>query len=143
MLAALLNLGFAGGGVYVPPVTPPVTETPTGGIWARYRDEQEVRRRRIAMGIIPDDEPAREAIIEAASKPTATIARRQLRQIAETETRLAELDRLLSAVLEAQKLEDERAYQAMLAELQAVQAMKAQFTHNQNAMAVIVMLGLL
>jgi len=143
MLAALLNLGFAGGGVYVPPE--PTAETFTGGFlaWKQFRDEREVRQRRIAMGILPPDEPEREAIIEAATQPTPTLAKRYLRQIAEGEARLAELDALLEDVLIAQRIAEEQAYQALLEELRLTQAEAATFVRNQNAMATLVMLGLL
>jgi hypothetical protein len=124
-------------------VTPPVTPTvrPTGG-WTspRYRTEKEVRDERIARGIIPPDEPEIQTIVEASKAPSPTLAKRRLRELVEGHIRLAELERMLAEVIQAQQIADEFAYQSMLQDLQRTQH---QLTNLNNRNAVLIMLGLL
>jgi hypothetical protein len=130
-----------GDGLYVPP---PATETPSGGggIYprTRYRTDKEIRDERIARGILPPDEPEYDAIIEASRQPIPTLAKRRLRELVEGHIRLAELDRMLAEVIQAQQIADEFAYQAMLQELRQAQN---QLTNLNNRNAVLIMLGLL
>jgi hypothetical protein len=130
-----------GDGVYVPP--PDVTARPTGG-WdysrSRPRTDKEVRDERIARGIIPPDEPEIQTIVEASKAPSPTLAKRRLRELVEGHIRLAELDRMLSEVIQAQQIADEFAYQDMQRELQREQR---QLTNLNNRNAVLIMLGLL
>jgi len=133
--------GFWYEGAVTPPVTP--TVTPTGG-WSapreRYRTDKEVRDERIARGIIPPDEPEIQTIVEASKAPSPTLAKRRLRELVEGHIRLAELDRMLAEVIQAQQIADEFAYQAMLQELRQAQN---QLTNLNNRNAVLIMLGLL
>ena len=130
-------------GAVTPPVTPPVT--PTGG-WGgpreRYRTEKEVRDERIARGIIPPDEPEIQTIVEASKAPSPTLAKRRLRELVEGHIRLAELDRMLAEVIQAQQIADEFAYQAMLHDLARSQ-MELTNIRNRDAFAVLTMLGML
>jgi hypothetical protein len=126
------------------PVIPPATPTvrPTGGSIprVRYRTDKEVRDERIARGIIPPDEPEIQTIVEASKAPSPTLAKRRLRELVEGHIRLAELDRMLSEVIQAQQIADEFAYQDMQRELQREQR---QLTNLNNRNAVLIMLGLL
>ncbi len=130
-----------GDGVYVPP---PATETPSGGggIYprTRYRTDKEIRDERIARGIIPPDEPEIHTIVEASKAPSPTLAKRRLRELVEGHIRLAELERMLAEVIQAQQIADEFAYQSMLQDLQRTQR---QLTNLNNRNAVLIMLGLL
>lgn len=122
-----------------------VADSPSGGflsVYARTRTEEEVRQERIARGIIPPDEPDAETIIEAAKQPVAVLARRQLRARVALE-RQAELEALLNQVLAAQQAAREAYFDQLIAELQQVQLDAESFNRNQNASAVLVMLGML
>jgi hypothetical protein len=118
------------------------TGRPIGGSLpqVRYRTEKEVRDERIARGIIPPDEPEIQTIVEASKAPSPTLAKRRLRELVEGHIRLAELDRMLAEVIQAQQIADEFAYQAMLQDLQQAQN---QLTNLNNRNAVLIMLGLL
>lgn len=127
-------------GVVAPPVVTPVSGG--GGYYAyqRYRDEKEIRQERIALGIIPPDEPESSIVIEASKQFTPALAKRKLRQLAEGHARLAELDRLLGEIIQAQQIADEFAYQDMLMQLGRANR-ELQTINNQTA--IFVMLGLL
>ena len=140
MLAWLVNLGFAGGGVVSPPASTARNTGGWGSVYSRYRDEKEIRQERVARGIIPPDEPDATILVESSKQPTPTLAKRRLRELAEGHMRLAELDRLLAEVIQAQQIADEFAYQDMLRDLQQAQ-MNLRSMNNQTA--IIVMLGLL
>jgi len=118
------------------------TGRPIGGSLpqVRHRTEKEVRDERIARGIIPPDEPEIQTIVEASKAPSPTLAKRRLRELVEGHIRLAELDRMLTEVIQAQQIADEFAYQAMLQDLQQAQN---QLTNLNNRNAVIILLGLL
>ena len=124
-------------------VAPPV-ETPTGGggvyPHVRYRTEKEVRDERIARGILPPDEPEIQTIVEASKAQSPTLAKRRLRELVEGHIRLAELERMLAEVIQAQQIEDEFDYKDMLRELRQAQN---QLTNLNNRNAVLIMLGLL
>lgn len=124
-----------------------VTQTNTGG-WGRgrtfsqYRDDEQIRQDRIARGIIPPDEPEIETVIEAAREGVPLLARRRLEARIEA-SRQAELQALLERVMEAQREARELAYQALIEQLAGERAELESFNRNQNASAVLVMLGLL
>lgn len=122
------------------PVEPEVEETFTGGFpkaWGRSRDEEEVRRQRIALGIIPDDAP--EPVRIAAREPTRREARRKLRQEARQtaldDARLTELEAMLDDILAAQRAAVEEA------EIVYLEAELLRSQRNRNARAVLAMLG--
>lgn len=125
------------------PVSPPVT-TPIGGggvyAYVKHRTEKEVRQERIARGIIPPDEPEIESIVEASKAPVPGLAKRKLRQLVDDQMRIAELERLLAEVIQAQQIAEEFAYQDMLRNLRREQR---QLQNLNNQTAVLVMLGLL
>lgn len=125
-------------------IVPEVVESSGGFLhaYARTRDDEEVRQERIARGIIPPDEPEAETIIEAAKQPVALLARKRLRERAEA-SRQAELEALLDRVLEAQRQAREAYFEQLIADLQQVSAEAESFNRNQNASAVLVMLGVL
>ena len=126
-------------------VAPPV-ETPTGGggvyPHVRYRTEKEIRDERIARGILPPDEPESDAIIEASKQPIPTLAKRRLRELVEGHIRLAELERMLAEVIQAQQIAEEFAYQDMLRDLARAQH-DLTTIRNRDAFAVLTMLGML
>lgn len=125
-------------------VEPPAEEvSPTGGwaVYQRYRDAEEVRRQRIALGIIPDDEPEAEAVQEAAKQPAKILARKRLRERVSDANRIGELEAMLDRIMAEIAAEQERAYAQMLDELKAVQAESVNFQRNQNAVAVMAMLA--
>ena len=117
----------------------------TGGwlsAYERYRDEGEVRRERIARGIIPDDMPA-EVVKAAAATNVEVLAKRKLRQLAAESDQLERLEAVTMQLMAAQKEAAEEAYNALLAELRESEAVYSQMSRNRNAQAVLVMLGLL
>ena len=125
-------------------VVPEIVESSGGFLhaYARTRDEEEVRQERIARGIIPAGEPEVEAIIEASKQPVALLARRRLKERVEA-SRQAELEALLDRVLEAQREAREAYFDQLIADLQQVSVEAESFNRNQNASAVLVMLGAL
>lgn len=135
-----LNLGFAGSGAEAPVVE----ETATVGGWSvyrRYRDEEEVRRQRIALGIIPPDEPEAEAVQEAARQPVKALARKRLKERVSDESRISELETMVNEIMTQVAAERDRAYAEMLKELQAAKTEAADFQRNQNAIAVMALLA--
>jgi hypothetical protein len=133
--------GFWYEGPPIPPVTPTAATFSGGwGAYSRYRDEKEVRDERIARGIIPPDEPEAETLIEASKQSVPLLARRKLRQLAEGQLRLAELDRMLTEIMQAQRKAEERAYTEMLTELRRAQG---DLKTMNNQTAILIMLGLL
>jgi len=118
------------------------TPTGGGGVYphVRYRTEKEIRDERIARGILPPDEPEIQTIVEASKAQSPTLAKRRLRELVEGHIRLAELERMLAEVIQAQQIADEFAYQDMLRELRQAQN---QLTNLNNRNAVLIMLGLL
>jgi len=129
-----------------PPGPPPDT-TPgygwVGRVLDNYRTDEEVRRERIARGIIPDDTPQEvaTAVREAANLPTALQASR-LRRLERDTAELAELLALTERLAEAQREAQQAAYDTLMAELAQEQTEYTQLQRNQNALAVLMMLSL-
>lgn len=128
------------------PPEPPADEAPdygwVGRVLDRYRTDDEIRRERIARGIIPDDTPAEvaTAVREAANLPAALQASR-LRRLERDTAELAELLTLTERLSEAQREAQTAAYDALMAELAQEQTEYTQLQRNQNALAVLMMLG--
>lgn len=137
--------GSFAGKVEQEPAPEVAAEAYAGGFlssWSRYRDEDEIRQERIARGIIPPDEPEAETIIEASKQSVPVLARKRLRERVEA-SRQIELQVLLDRVLEAQREAREAYFEQLIAELQQVREDAESFNRNQNASAVLVMLGML
>jgi len=129
-------------------VEPAITEPQSTGGWEnayrRYRDEEDVRKQRVALGILPPDEPEREAVIEAAQQAVPILAKRKLRERVQARVDAAELARLearLAEVIQAQQIAQELAYSELLDELRTVQIQAQNYQRNQNAAAVLLMLS--
>lgn len=128
-----------------PPEPPPDTAPDygwVGRVLNNYRTDEEVRRERIARGIIPDDTPAEvaTAVREASRLPTA-LQRARLRQLERDTAELAELLTLTERLAEAQREAQKAAYDALMAELAQEQTEYTQLQRRQNAVAVLMMLG--
>jgi DNA-binding transcriptional MerR regulator len=127
-----------------PPAPPPApTDSASTGGWGtayrRYRDEEEVRRERIARGILPPDPVEIEAIEEAATLPKVD-ARKRLREAARDAAHVAELEARLQALLADIEAIERAAMDAELAELLKG---AVQIQNNRNAAAVLTMLGMI
>lgn len=114
-----------------------------GRVLNNYRTDEEVRRERIAMGIIPDDTPQEvaQAVREAATLPAA-LQRARLRRLERDTAELAQLLALTERLAEAQRQAQKAAYDALMAELSQEQTEYTQLQRNQNALAVLMMLSL-
>ena len=132
-------------------VTPEVeAESFTGGwgtAWQNYRDDEATRRQRVAMGIIPDDEPEKAAILEAAQQSLDVLARRKIRALERKSEELDRIEALTLRLMKAQREAEREAQAAMIANLKAerveAQGNLTQIQRNQNAQATLVMLALL
>lgn len=119
--------------------------TATGGwhyLYSSFKSDEERRLERIALGIIPADEPEAETIKEASKLPPI-VARRRLRQTVNDVARIDELEAMLEGLMKARREAHEQAYAAMLLELTLERELLKDFNRNQNASAVLAMLGLL
>lgn len=114
-----------------------------GRVLGNYRTDEEVRRERIARGIIPDDTPQEvaQAVREAANLPTALQASR-LRRLERDTAELGELLALTERLAEAQREAQKAAYDALMAELAQELTDYTQLQRRQNAIAVLTMLSL-
>lgn len=131
---------------------PAVVEAPgsTGGwgsAWQRYRDEDEVRRQRIALEIIPPDEPDAEAIKVAAGEAAEVLARRKIRRLERDDAELDRLERLTLTLMRAQREAQIIGYRDMIDALQQERSEAITYVdterRNHNAKAVLVMLSML
>ena len=122
----------------------------TGGwprAWEQYRSEDDVRRQRIALQIIPPDEPDADAIREAAKEAVEALARRKIRRLTREARELERLEDLTITLLRAQREAQIAGYKDMIAALQqerseAVTSLDM-LRRNENARAVLIMLGML
>ena len=129
---------------------PAAEETATGGwprAWEQYRSEDEIRRQRIALQIIPPDEPDADAIREAANEAVEALARRKIRRLTREARELERLENLTIALMRAQREAQIAGYNDRIAALQherseAVGSLDM-LRRNENARAVLIMLGML
>ena len=124
-----------------------ITERPSGG-FGNYRlperDEDEVRRQRIRLGILPPELPVEDVeALKRAELLSISKAKRQLRQDVRDAQRVAELEGLLERLVEAQRDAEIASYLAMIEAMEAGKAELILYQRNRNAKAVLTMLGML
>lgn len=107
-----------------------------GDAWSQEIDDEAVRRQRVAMGIIPDEGAALEAVQAESRSKARQLARQEEARSQALTDQIIELERAIEAQegINTAALEAEKS--RALANLSIIQ-------RNQNAQAVLVMLGLL